>query len=61
MGGGEALDFVLNQGAIVKDIVILEWMYLPTDFFGEPCKINRLDSEISIDNGKVTAKVPSDR
>lgn len=41
-------------------LVILEWVYSPPNFFEGPINIMRKDYEMTIDNGKVEARIDAD-
>jgi len=41
----------------MEDIVILEWSFSPNDFFEEPVEIFHRDQRMTIDKGKVEARI----
>lgn len=44
----------------MEDIVVLEWTFSPPGYFEEPIYIRRNDYEMTIDNGKVEARINPD-
>jgi len=41
----------------MKEIIVLEWTFTPPDYFEEPIHIVRDNHEITIENGKITARI----
>jgi len=41
----------------MKEIVVLEWIFTPPDYFEEPIHIDRDNYEMIIENGKVEARI----
>ena len=41
----------------MKEIVVLEWTFTPPDYFEEPIRIVRDNYEMTIENGKVKARI----
>ena len=41
----------------LTDIVVMEWTFSPPEYFGEPIQIERNDYEMTIDAGKVKARI----
>lgn len=44
----------------MQDVVILKWTFSPPDFFEKPINITREDYRMTIDNGKVEARIDPD-
>lgn len=44
----------------MQDVVVLEWTFSPRDFFEQPIHIVREDHEMTIDNGRVEARMHPD-
>lgn len=51
---------VMKKAGLMDDIVVLEWSFSPSDYFEEPIHIKRDHYVMTIDNGKVEARIDSD-